>query len=632
MSIIRANRWETISGNSAGVLYVDTIDELQALPTSELVDGQQVQVKEYHAGTGVGGGGFYWDAVSTDFNNGGTTLSVSGVETGRWKRIYNSAPVNICWFGAIGDGVQRKLSDLYSTFSDAQKNHPSAVDFEDQVDSTAIQCAIDAHNQVYVPIGLFWQNRAVIRSSFSGDLLIYGDGPSSIVRRVPLTVDGSGGSNRMFNVFPAGDGEHHTVTVSNISLDHDASNQASPETGFGFEQSGVFRVVAVGKESVSVYASNLFFNDPVADCLNLASGSASNTFKTISVDKIFNSKRTRRRFDLTITGSYRTATIENCEVTSLRWEINSRDIDLPHDTLISNCRVSVSREPGAGGNAMYVITAPLSKTQITNCNIKGNIYFGGGADFLISNIDVEDGDEDPVSRLLSGSFNVVNSNFRLGSSGDACLYSDGGNTSPSGVTFNQCNFEFYGESANGNIRLRNIEPNPVKFVNCKIEQTSTSASRIIDNDNAGGLIIDGCTIVRNQEDASKSGIRELGGDIEIKDSSFVGDIHWLKPNRRSRSISITGSTFSNNEKIFNNTGEDGSLLVSDFAATRVDDSDRLQTPELGLLRGTALPTAGVWLPGWEFQVVTATAGEDYKFVSTTRSATPTWHAIGKLGE
>lgn len=57
----------------------------------------------YSAGDG-GGGEFYWDSTSTDTDNGGTIIQVTGVTTGRWKRIYESQ-LYANWFGAKGDGV-----------------------------------------------------------------------------------------------------------------------------------------------------------------------------------------------------------------------------------------------------------------------------------------------------------------------------------------------------------------------------------------------------------------------------------------------------------------------------------------------------------------------------------------------
>jgi hypothetical protein len=90
------------------VIYVDTIADLQALDTSELVDGQQVHVKEYHAGTGVGGGEFYWDAASTETDNGGTIFGASAL--GRWIRknsIYSDHTFGVPSSGVVTDDIQR---------------------------------------------------------------------------------------------------------------------------------------------------------------------------------------------------------------------------------------------------------------------------------------------------------------------------------------------------------------------------------------------------------------------------------------------------------------------------------------------------------------------------------------------
>jgi hypothetical protein len=52
---------------------------------------------------GDGGGVFRWDAASTATDNGGTIIKETAVTTGRWVRQF-SGPVNVKWFGAIGDG------------------------------------------------------------------------------------------------------------------------------------------------------------------------------------------------------------------------------------------------------------------------------------------------------------------------------------------------------------------------------------------------------------------------------------------------------------------------------------------------------------------------------------------------
>lgn len=73
----------------------------------------------YSAGDG-GGGEFYWDSTSTETDNGGTIIQVSGVTTGRWKRIYNNI-VNVLWFGVSNnEGVDAtaKIQSILDSFND----------------------------------------------------------------------------------------------------------------------------------------------------------------------------------------------------------------------------------------------------------------------------------------------------------------------------------------------------------------------------------------------------------------------------------------------------------------------------------------------------------------------------------
>lgn len=49
-------------------------------------------------------GFFVWDAASTVADDGGTVIGVSGVSTGRWKRLSPTSEVNVKWFGVKGDG------------------------------------------------------------------------------------------------------------------------------------------------------------------------------------------------------------------------------------------------------------------------------------------------------------------------------------------------------------------------------------------------------------------------------------------------------------------------------------------------------------------------------------------------
>ncbi|WPQ64836.1 hypothetical protein SIO70_08135 [Chitinophaga sancti] len=63
--------------------------------------GEQASLLGYHNSGDDGGGEFYWDSSSTETANGGTIIAVTGVSTGRWKRVI-TGPLNVRWFGAWG--------------------------------------------------------------------------------------------------------------------------------------------------------------------------------------------------------------------------------------------------------------------------------------------------------------------------------------------------------------------------------------------------------------------------------------------------------------------------------------------------------------------------------------------------
>ena len=87
-------------------IVYDSVSDLRA---STLIpfDGQLVGLTGYYS-AGDGGGqkyGLYWDATSTETDNGGTIFKVTSITTGRWKSVLSEAYIKVEWFGAIGDGV-----------------------------------------------------------------------------------------------------------------------------------------------------------------------------------------------------------------------------------------------------------------------------------------------------------------------------------------------------------------------------------------------------------------------------------------------------------------------------------------------------------------------------------------------
>ena len=86
-----------------GVMDFNSINELKAFDVTTIGVNTSTNVLGYYSEGDGGGGTFFWDAASTDADNGGTVIAATGVTTGRWKRVYDKGILNVKWFGAKGD-------------------------------------------------------------------------------------------------------------------------------------------------------------------------------------------------------------------------------------------------------------------------------------------------------------------------------------------------------------------------------------------------------------------------------------------------------------------------------------------------------------------------------------------------
>lgn len=127
-SILRTPKTNSIVGSlSKCPIKVPTVDDLRAIVPADvgLTDGQQIELAGYYGPDDAGGGLFYYDAASVEDDNGGTIFAPDSGD-GRYYRIFDG-PVNIRWFGAIGDAA-----------------HNAA-------DTDALQAALDTGLAVYIP-------------------------------------------------------------------------------------------------------------------------------------------------------------------------------------------------------------------------------------------------------------------------------------------------------------------------------------------------------------------------------------------------------------------------------------------------------------------------------------------------
>ena len=90
---------QQIGENAIDAITLNSIADLKLNSNITRVD-----VLGYYIKGDGGGGTFYWDATSTEADNGGTIIQATGIATGRWKRIFNGN-VSVKWFGAKGDGI-----------------------------------------------------------------------------------------------------------------------------------------------------------------------------------------------------------------------------------------------------------------------------------------------------------------------------------------------------------------------------------------------------------------------------------------------------------------------------------------------------------------------------------------------
>lgn len=107
MSNLRVNELESLTTGrtisvdniALGVVAVESIADLLALPEGQRKEDLRYLVKGYHAGSGVGGGEFFWDAASTEAPNGGTIFELADVSEGRWVRVLPNQTITPEQFG-----------------------------------------------------------------------------------------------------------------------------------------------------------------------------------------------------------------------------------------------------------------------------------------------------------------------------------------------------------------------------------------------------------------------------------------------------------------------------------------------------------------------------------------------------
>lgn len=143
----------------------------------------------YTAADNIGVREYYWDATSTEADDGCTIIAVTGATTGRWKMKYSGA-VNVKWFGAKGDGIADDTIAIQS----------------------ALNCSI---RNAYFPIGVYLISSTLVTSGLYQSIIgeQFATSTASYAATVLKWSGISGGT-----ILKAQNG-HHGFNCSNISFD-----------------------------------------------------------------------------------------------------------------------------------------------------------------------------------------------------------------------------------------------------------------------------------------------------------------------------------------------------------------------------------------------------------------------------
>jgi len=231
-------KWVCIASKNS---IVNSIAELKTISNIE-----SINVLGYYEKGDGGGGTFYWDATSTETDNGGTIIQATGITTGRWKRVFSGA-VNVKWFGAKGDGATAQDTELQNVINYCSNNKTA----------------------MYIPDGKFYFYNLVPKSNVT----ILGNGDSSILAQIQPTTEIFTGI-----IFEPHSGEAlENFKITNLSLD--GNRLSSP--AISYNNSIFFRLY--NGQATNIEFNNVNFINNQSNAIMFASYSIYGTAKGIKV-------------------------------------------------------------------------------------------------------------------------------------------------------------------------------------------------------------------------------------------------------------------------------------------------------------------------------------------------------------
>jgi hypothetical protein len=223
----RFYRVRTILSAANNHITVNSVGDLRML--SAVSGNADVTVRGYHAAGDGGGGQFYWDANSTDADDGGITIVPGGnPPNGRWKRIVQSE-VNVKWFGAVADGATEDTLSIQA-----------ALDYVDRLGG----------GKVSVPKGVYFVSGGTTNGLRIGsNTLVEGAGASTVILSKAFVAISNKGW--MWSWSDPSPGDNH-ITVQNLAID--CSNGGNNGVGFfGVTDSTIHNVRVINPKGYGIW-------------------------------------------------------------------------------------------------------------------------------------------------------------------------------------------------------------------------------------------------------------------------------------------------------------------------------------------------------------------------------------------
>jgi len=222
--------------------------EVEALPETTLTaisnlkaetvnfEGKAVNVLGYYSKGDGGGGLFYWDAASTEADNGGTIIQATAITTGRWKRVFSGA-VNVKWF----DGIEKSLDFIQSESNYSDLNIQSEINLngEDLVVPIGV-------NLVFSDVGKLKNGKII----FKGSNTIYA-GIRQVFADVAFQIFKTDLENRVV---------YSTLETTPRELVYTSGNVVTLLDNYTFYEYGDFRPVLTGIEKTPLTVFSIDVN------------------------------------------------------------------------------------------------------------------------------------------------------------------------------------------------------------------------------------------------------------------------------------------------------------------------------------------------------------------------------------